>query len=331
MNPYYELPSGRKEEPVVLYNPGEFGTLAEIAGKMAEALFAEDKLNDVFINSAELIVEKTTSHILNSSGIDVSYQKIEIKGEFITQCIEPRDVEIYMDFCYDKPDTEALKEKVKRTLEITKARALAEAAPPTGEYRVILSGKNVREIFKYYLRRSSADMIYPKYSNYELGMNVQGDNVTGDLLNIMLKAREPYSYEGIPLTDRPLLENGVLKTIHGNSRFAYYLGVAPTGVYNSIYIPEGSRTFNEMQTGEYLHVVSFSDFQMDELSGHFSGEIRLAFYSDGKTVIPVTGGSINGSLPECHKNMILSKEMQKEKDYEGPFAVLLPKVSVAGK
>lgn len=330
-NPYYELPAGKKEETVNLYNAEELGSITDIAGKMTEALYAEDNQKDVFINSAELFVEKTVSRIINSGGIDVSYQKIAVKGEFVTQCTEPQDVETYMSFYYERPDTEALKEKVKNTLEMTKARAKATSAPPSGEYKVILSGQNVREIFRYYLRRSSADMIYPKYSNYELGMNVQGSNVTGDVLNITLKAKQPYSFEGIPMKDRPLLENGVLKTIHGNSRFCYYLGMEPTGEYDSIFIPAGTRSFDEMKTGEYLHVVSFSDFQMDEFSGHFAGEIRLAFFSDGKTVVPVTGGSINGNLPECHKNIELSKEMQMEKGYEGPLAIALPNVSVAGR
>jgi len=89
-NPYYEIPAGKKEEPVVLYNPEEAGTLAGVAGKMTEALFAEDKLNDVFINSAEIFVEKTTSHIINSNGIDVSYQKLAIKGEFLRNALNLR-------------------------------------------------------------------------------------------------------------------------------------------------------------------------------------------------------------------------------------------------
>ena len=52
----------------------------------------------------------------------------------------------------------------------------------------------------------------------------------------------------------------------------------------------------ELKTGPYLHVVRFSDFQMDSFSGHFSGEIRLAYWCDGENVIPVTGGAVNGSI-----------------------------------
>lgn len=329
-NPFYELPFGRQEAPVKIESTLNSNTLAENAGKMAEALFTEDTDKDTFLNSAELFVEKTLCRIVNSSGIDVSYEKYNVKGEFVVQCITPQDVETYQNFSYDELDTEALKSKVKQTLEMTKARARAKSAPAAGEYTVLLSGQYVKDIFEYYLDRSSAGMIYPKYSNYQVGTQVQGDDVTGEHLTITLKAKEPYSMEGIPMTDRPLVKDGILKTIHGNSRFSYYLGTAPTGIYNSFYVPSGTKTFSELKTGKYLHVVNFSDFQMDTFSGHFGGEIRLAFLCDGNTVTPVTGGSINGSLLEAQKNLVFSKDMQIEKGYEGPYAVKLEKVSVAG-
>lgn len=329
-NPYYELPSGTREDLVQMESTLATGTLAENAGKMTEALFAEDIQEDTFINSAELFLENNTEHIINSNGIDVSFQKYSAKGEFVVQCTAPQDVETYQNFSYDDLNTEAIKGKVKQTIEITRARAQASSAPSAGDYNVIISGKYVKELFEYYIARSSASMVYPKYSNYELGCNVQGNEVTGELLNIMLKAKEPYSEEGTKMVDRPLLVNGSLQTIHGNSRFAYYLGINPTGSYNSILVSPGTRSFVEMKKEKYLHVVNFSDFQMDPFSGHFAGEIRLAFLYDGSTITPVTGGSINGSLLEAQKKLVFSKEMQIESGYEGPFAVYLEKVSVAG-
>lgn len=329
-NPFYELPAGKKEELVKMDSSLSINTLAENAGKMAEALFSEDIMEDTFLNSAELFTEKTTCHIINSSGIDVSYEKYTVKGEFVVQCISPQDVETYQDFSYDELDTEALKEKVKQTLEMTKARAQAKSAPSAGEYTVLLSGRYVKDIFDYYIDRSSASMIYPKYSGYQVGNQVQGDNSSGELITITLIAKEPYSKEGIPMVNRPLLKDGVLQTIHGDSRFSYYLSTEPTGIYQNFSVPSGLKSFSEMKTGKYLHVVNFSDFQMDTFSGHFAGEIRLAFLCDGHSVIPVTGGSINGSLLEAQKNLIFSKELQIEKGYEGPYAVKFENVNVAG-
>ncbi|SHO51729.1 metallopeptidase TldD-related protein [Anaerocolumna xylanovorans] len=329
-NLYYELPKGKKEEFIPSTSKLASMPLTESAMLMTEALFAEDTKDDVYLNSAEMFLEKSVIHILNSEGIDVSYDKYTASGEFVAQCPSPMDVETYQSFHYTEPDTTALKEKVKYTLETTKARAVAVAAPKSGEYKVIISGHFVSTIFDYYMDRSSAALIYPGYSNYTKGCKVQGENVTGDLLSINLIANEPYSTEGIKLIDRPLVTAGELNTIHGNSRFSHYLNTEPTGIYSQIKVQGGSKSFEEMKTGKYLHVVNFSDFQMDSFSGHYGGEIRLAFLCDGETVTPVTGGSINGSILETHGSLTLSKELQKEKGYEGPFAIAFEKVNVAG-
>lgn len=329
-NPYFELPHGNKLTTVTQDNLLSKMTLEEAAVKMTEALFEEDNKEEVFLNSAELFIVKNTKHIMNSEGIDVGYISYKVNGEFVTQCLLPSDVETYQSFSYDDLDTEALKEKVKNTLEMTSARASANSAPKAGDYKVIISGQYVRDFMDYYVDKSASYMVYPKHSNYVVGDHVQGTNVTGDRLNITLKAKAPFSEEGIPMIDRKLLENGELKVIHGTSRFAYYLGIEPTGMYHDFIVEEGAVPFEEMKTGKYLHIVNFSDFQMDPLTGYFGGEIRLAFYSDGEKEIPVTGGSISGSIPDVEANLHLSKEMQTEKGYHGPLALYFDKVSVNG-
>ena len=85
-----------------------------------------------------------------------------------------------------------------------------------------------------------------------------------------------------------------------------------------------------MRSEPYLEVVNFSDFQMSAETGNFGGEIRLAFLYDGEKVTPITGGSINGNILEAQKHLVFSKEMQTEKDFEGPKAVCVGKVNVAG-
>lgn len=329
-NAYYELPGGQKEDFLPSSSNLSAKTLAENAKLMTEALFAEDTKEEVYLNSAEIFLEKSIVHILNSEGVDASYSKFTAKGEFVAQCPSPQDVETYQSFYYDEPDTEALKAKVKYTLETTKARAAATTAPKSGEYKVIISGSFVSTIFDYYIDRSSASMVYPGYSNYTKGIKVQGDKVAGDLISIDLIAKDPYSSEGIKMIDRALITKGELNTLHGNSRFSYYLNTEPTGIYSHIKVDKGSKSFEDMKQGKYLHVVNFSDFQMDSFSGHFGGEIRLAFLCDGDTVTPVTGGSINGSILDTQGNITLSTELQKEKGYEGPFAVAFAKANVAG-
>ena len=298
--------------------------------EMTKALFAADTREEVFLNSAELFARRLLRRIVGSGGVDVSYETCEVSGEYVVQCVSPQDVETYHSFSYRNLDTEDLRREVEEALEMTLARAQAVRSPQAGKYRVLLSGESMRTFFSYYLERSSSSMIYQEYSGYQNGMPVQGEAIRGDALNLVLKARDPYSQEGVPMRDRVLLENGILRTIHGNNRFACYLGIEPTGIYDSISVSVGSTPFDEMKREPYLHIVSFSDFQMDSFSGHFGGEIRLAFLYDGKTVTPVTGGSVNGSILKVQEHMIFSRERYRNGKYEGPYAVSLEGVPVAG-
>lgn len=332
-NPYYELYAGKREpSPEVLEKSRHLSdkSLTEVANCFADALFAEDTREEVFLNSAEIFVTKDVCRTVNSSGVDVSWTEGRVKGEFVAQCTAGQDVETYQDFTYDDMDTDALKKKVREILDQTLARAQAVSAPPAGEYRVILSGDYVRELLSYYVDRSNMYMIYPKYSSFQTGCDVQGGTAQKDRINLTLKATVPYSEEGIPMKDRELVTDGKLQLLHGSNRFAYYLKEEPTGQYESFKVPAGSVGLEELRSVPYLEVVNFSDFQMDSFSGHFGGEIRLAFLYDGEKRIPVTGGSINGSILEAQKEFVFSSETQTEANFEGPKAVCLAKVRVAG-
>ncbi len=173
-------------------------------------------------------------------------------------------------------------------------------------------------------------MIYSKYSKYTIGTHVQGDNIKGEAINITFKATIPYSEEGIKMIDRQLLENGELKLIHGNNRFCRYLNIEPTGNYGCIRVDNGTISFEEMKKDKCLHVVSFSAFDMDPFSGHFGGEIRLAYLYEGDKTTVLTGGSINGSFLETQNNLVFSTDRYKDSNYDGPYAIRFENVKVAG-
>ena len=332
-NKYYELYAGQEgtsAETSPMADGLSDKSLTEIAHCFAEALFAEDTETDVFLNSAEIFATRTSCRIVNSRGVDAGYQKNRVQGEFVAQCVSGQDVETYQHFAYEDLDTAALRRKVRDTLKMTRDRARAVSAPSAGEYRVILSGDYVREFFSYYVERSGTYMVYSKYSAFQTGCSVQGENVKKDRINLTLKATVPYSDEGIPMKDRELVQDGKLQLLHGGNRYAFYMGLEPTGSYRSYKAPAGEVSLEEMRSAPYLEVVNFSDFQMDSFTGHFGGEIRLAYLYDGEKKIPVTGGSINGSILEAQKSLVFSKEMQVEDAFEGPLAVCLEGVKVAG-
>ena len=329
-NKYYDLYEGTKVGMVQAKDPFGEKTLNEMVQGFAQALFAEDVYKEVFINSAEIFASRLTVHIRSSRGVDVSYNRSRVQGEFVVQCTSGQDVETYQDFSYNGWNLDAIREKARNTIELTRARARATTAPTAGEYRLILSGGYVNEFMSYYVNRASSFAIYQKYSTFSVGCDVQGGEVSKDRVNMTMKSNVPFSDEGIPMKNRELVKDGKLMMIHGGNRFAQYLGIAPTGNFDGYKVEAGNVSIEQMKEQPYLEVVNFSDFQMDWFTGHFGGEIRLAFLYDGKTVTPVTGGSVNGNIFEAQKSLVFSKEMQVEKDFEGPKAVAMDGVSVAG-
>ena len=329
-NPYFEMPDPVKAPMVEKTGELAEAPLAQSAGKMARALFAADTLADALVNSAEVFVVRSTDRIVSSEGTDVAYTDAKVKGEFVVQCREPEDVEMFHEFEYDGLDEQALAAKVAEALPFVRDRARAQKTLKSGKYNLVLSGDQVAEVLSYYKERSAASMVYAKYSTWQQGEDVQGET-DGERLNLKLAAAEPYSAEGIPMADLSLLEGGKLLTWHGPNRFCRYLGVKPTGYYEKVACGNGTLPFEELKKAPCLWAVAFSDFQMDHMSGHFGGEIRLAYLieADG-TVTPVTGGSVNGSILEAQRSLVFSQERYLTAAYDGPYAVRLKDVSVAG-
>ena len=328
-NPFFELYAGKKEEPVDMPSTLADRPLEDNALLMAEALFAADTDCDAFINSAEIFATKSRVSILSSAGTDVEYTRYEVEGEFVTQCKTPQDVEQFFQFAYADLNTEALTQKAKQAIAAVRDRAAAQKSPAAGTYSVVLSGEQVATLMEYYTERSLAPYVYAHYSDWAVGKQVQGEDVTGEKLNVTLYPTAPYSEEGIPMVERPLVKDGALQLIYGANRFCQYLGIEPTGYYERIGVNNGTVPLAELQKG-CLCPVSFSDFQMDSFTGHFGGEIRLAYLYTENGVEILTGGSINGSLPEKQGNLLFSKERYDTMDYTGPFAVKIEGVEVAG-
>ncbi len=324
------------------------------ATDIVNALFVNDTVSETtnaFINSSEIFITTSTCRIINSNGINASYSSTTYSGEFVVQCTSPADVELYNDFKYSSKDDnilDSLSTKVANALIMVKDRSNAKAFSEDMTYdTVILEGQCVGELFDYYLKRLDASMIYPKYSSFDIGKSVVpeyelsntsdsdksinsdsikcGDSdsyrTSPDKLNITLTPKLPYSYEGIALKRLELIKDNIAQYITGNARFAFYLGINPTGECNSYKLECGNTSIEQLKSGRYLRVVNFSDFQMDSLSGQIGGEYRLAYYFDGTKEIPVTNGSISANINDIVKSVKLSSESQNSYNFDGPLAI----------
>ena len=330
-NPYFDFPKPAKSDLIPSKADFKDMPITEVAEKAADALLSVKGSENAFINSAEIFVYRSTTSIQDSFGTDVSFVSDRLSGEMITQCVAPLDVEQYREFSYRSLDLESLKKLATDTIHDVELRANAQTTPKAGTYDVILTGTEISSLVQFYGMRSESSLIFPHYSTWSVGDNVQGEvKEGGEKLTMTLTAAAPFSEEGIPMVDRVLLEDGVLKTIHGGARFASYLGIEPTGGYHTVKLAGGTVSYEEMKKPGVLEAVSFSDFQTDFMSGNFGGEMRLALLHGENGATPLTGGSINANLMEKQCELVFSKEQYKDANYEGPLAVLIKGVSVAG-
>lgn len=330
LNPDHTLYAGPRGETAPRDPETKDISLQDGARRMAEALLGAEPFGGAFLNSAEIFSERTSKRIVASTGTDVRFVKDSYLGEYIVQCKEPIDVEQYFDFRFAKPDGKALAAQVKSAFRAVSDRARADRMPLAGTYDLLLSDKQLEELMKLYMNRTTTSAVYTRYSDWKAGTRVQSEDAPGEKLRITAVPTEPYSGEGIPMEERLLIDDGTVTFLQGGARFATYLGVEPTGTYRHIRLDNGTVPFDELKRG-CLYPVSFSDFQMDPLSGRFGGEIRLAYlFTENGTEI-FTGGSVNGSLFEKQDTLTFSLERYSDADYEGPLAVRIGGVAVNGR
>ncbi len=330
-NPFFQIADPIEEDFKASASDLSRLPLQDIAAAFAQAMLDVPSDENAFINSMEIFMRRCKTEIAASNGLHVSFGTDRVSGEFVTQCKSPEDVEQYRQFSYDSFNLEGVKRKIAEGIEDVRLRAGAKGAPKSGTCSVILKGEQVGELLSYYLMRSAAAIIYPHYSDWKPGDTVQEAAAGYETLDLTLTATEPYSDEGIPMKDRRLIEGGVLKTLHGGTRFCRYLGIEPTGDYRKLSCANGSMSYEDMRKGRVIECVSFSDFQTDFFTGNFGGEIRLSLlHEDGKTV-PLSGGSINGKLADVASRLVFSTERYEDENYAGPYAVLIPDVPIAGQ
>lgn len=312
------------------------GDLSEWIVKIADTFYSKDEKNS-WINSSECFLNHVEERIINSKEVDVSNDLYRLYIEFVTTSKSGKeDVELYgsnvelSDF-----DPDMIKKDVTDALFATEERARAVHTPPLKDIKVILTGDSVKAFFSYYLYRTSSRYIYEHLSDAKIGQNVQ-KYVGGDKITMWIDPYLPksaysmnYDHDGFDLKKIKIIDNSIVNSIWGDVRYAYYLGMEPTGYLTNFFVEPGETSCNEIESGGYLKIAAFSDFEMDPMTGDFGGEIRLGWYSDGKKVMPVTGGSISANVHDVEHEIIMSKEMRMISNFKGPEEVKISNVKIS--
>ena len=140
----------------------------------------------------------------------------------------------------------------------------------------------------------------------------------------------PYDEHGLPLESHTIIRDGKLLKFWGDTRFSSYLNITPTGNIANFRVTGGTATGEELRRDPYLELVSFSDFQVDSVTGNFGSEIRLGFYFDGEKTVPVTGGSISGNMAAVQDTLRMSEEERQYNHFRGPATACICGASISG-
>ncbi|MFO7881921.1 MAG: metallopeptidase TldD-related protein [Kosmotogaceae bacterium] len=334
-NPWYPIVKPDEEISKDFTEDSVFEKLYSVA----ESLYNSDIYKEGWINSSEFFLNHLKRRIVNSEGVDCSYEKNRLFIEYVTtwKNKEKEEVELYWQILTSRFSENFIQKRSNDSLLQTAYRANATDTPAVENIPVLISGDNMLSLISMFLAKASARMVYEKISTFKIGDNVQGEEIQGDSLSMTIDPSiegsyysVPYDKDGLPLKKVKVIDDGVVRRLWGNTRYSYYMDTEPTGSMTNIFVEPGRTSLDELRSGKYLEVREFSDFQTDHTTGDFGGEIRLGWYCDGKDRIPITGGSISGNLGDIKDDFLLSSDTLSVKNYSGPFAIKLNNITISG-
>lgn len=294
-NPYYEL-----------HHPGS--GVPESQKAIDPTVIAEDFIRTMTelpetesedINSYEIFTSSMKRRFINSNGIDVTSVYPESMIEVVVNARKDgHEIELYRNY----------------------TSGTCDAA----------------KIYEYMTAHLSSDYIYRRFSDWAIGTEavkeVKGDRFTVKSVAHLKNSSHNTGYdsEGATVRDLVLMNNNVPEAYCGSQQCAYYLGLKDCFRAQNYEICGGSRSAEELRSGNYLEVAEFSDFQVNPMTGDLAGEIRLGYlHQDGKVKI-VTGGSVSGNMHVLMKEMYGSKEQRQYDTMVIPAVTRLCHVQIAG-
>ena len=328
-NKMYRLPENETGEYEVESNFSAY-TLAELADKIADAVFSANTVEHADLNSVEIFVNRHTGTVCNSRGI----HKTQIRYDAMVEAIptfngQAESVELYQQYNFSAFDAQIVKAEIAQKLQEVKARASAVKPDFALDCKVILNKQELEELFGNISRDLNYATVYAHAGLFHKDDAIQ-ENPTGDTITITMAGSLPgnirsahFDGDGMTLKDTTIVENGKAVAYFGANRFGQYLEEIPTGNLRCLQVAPGSACEKCLTAAPYLEVLSMSGLQVDFFNDYIGGEIRLAYYHNGEKSLPVTGISITGSLKAVLSSIRLSTETAVHDGYCGPKKAIL--------
>lgn len=329
-NPSYTLNKPVPDAPAAVPAPMD---MKAVCGDFLRAMRSVSETETEDLNSYEIFVSEIRRRFLNSEGVDVtSVYPSSMVEAVVNARKDGHEIELYRMLKSGTCDPDQLTKELTEALTYGRDKLTASPTPALEKADVVFSTDPAREIYSYFVSKLNTAMVYRGMSDWKTGDTVAPDNLTIRAVKTLPNSswNMPYDEEGAPIRDLALIDQGKAVSYWGTRQFSQYMKLENSfDVYNFA-VSGGTESAADLRAGDFLEVVEFSDFQVDEITGDIAGEIRLAYlHRDGK-VTPVSGGSVSGSMAELAKTMRFSKESRQYNCHLIPAVTRLQGVTVTG-
>ncbi len=307
-------------------------SLNEIALEVGNTIMQINHKNG-WLNATEIFVSIYEEEFLNSNDVKDYQSKLSIEFETIPTCSDGKEeYELYKYYRNNQFDASSIEKEIEDILSLASLRGQAKKLSEVNidtNVPVYMYGdmndlilRNIKENTSYISNVTHAN-------HYECGKAVSNtpfDVILKGSIN-GVNASSCFDEHGMVFNETKIIEGGVLKQLHGDIQYGYYLKQEhPTGNYPvaEVITKEGIDT-NE----PHLIIDHFSAPQLENQSGYFGGEVRLARYFDGEKYIPLTGFSISGNIYEAMNTVAFSKEQTTTSHYKGPKYFIFQNLLIA--
>ncbi len=328
LNPWFALAKDQKVNVELDKNI----SLNDIALSVGDTIMKVNNDNG-WLNATEIFVYITEHEFLNSNDVKDSETKLSVEFETIpTSSDGKEEYELYKYYRNNQFDAKSIEDDIQDILKLVALRGQAKKMSEMnidknvpiymyGDMNALIL-KNIKDNTSYQanVMKSNHYNVNEPISNTKFDVIMKG-NIDG------VAASRSFDDHGVVLNEVKLIEDGAVKQLHGDIQFGQYLKVErPTGDYPiAEIIPQTSVAME----GPHLIIDHFSAPQLEQASGYFGGEVRLARYFDGEKYIPLTGFSISGDVYEAMKDIAFSKEETVTTYYKGPKYFIFKNLTIS--
>ena len=295
-------------------------------------------LEKVKRSSTEIFIEDKVFFLINSNGLEQVEEATELLVEFVllagkAPSLEGETQGMKQARFYKDLRLKGMGEKYARY-----ARESLEARlPQGGSFPVVFSEEALDTLFNYYCLQSSGPARFQNWSHLKINLPVISD-LKGEALSLYSNPGLPggiktraFDDNGLPLHRVQVIDKNIFQKRMNSKRYADYLQEEATGDFSNREVGNGPGSFQDfLAEGPCYHLLRFSTFEPNPITGAFSGEIRTGYFLNKGQKIPIKGGSVSGSMQEAFKEAFFSREKTQREAYLGPKGVRIEKLDIAG-